>query len=308
MIKNLSIQNFGSNEKLDLKLDRHITCITGESYTGKSWALRALKWVVQNKPAGIRYITWDSKKASVTIKMGCHKIKRERSKIINSYYIDKTKLQAFGNNVPDSVAKMINMSSLNFQIQQELPHGDGPLFWFALTPGQVSKRLNEIVNLDLIDRILYNLQSESRTAKTTLDVCKERRKEAKEQVEKLAFVEQMKKEWRAISVLIEQTEENEKETTRVKETIDNIEKQQNIVDDMKQHMNKIENDLEELENLNQQIINTENKAQQLEDILIAVENGIQDLKQNRKELRIAKQEYKKISIVRCPKCKTKIEL
>lgn len=307
MIKTLSIRNVGSNKSIDIKFDRHITCITGESYTGKSWILRAIKLLSLNKPSGTRYIKWDSKKAIVSVKVGKYVIKRERSKSINSYSVNNRKMYAFGNNVPDSVSKILNLSSLNFQIQQEIPYGEGPLFWFALTPGQVSKQLNKIVNLDLIDNILYNLGSEQHSAKSVLNICRERRKEAKQHVEELEFVENMKEEWTFVCDLIEKSNTCNERLSKLEKLIDSISEEQSTVRCMKQNMKRIEKDIQELEDLRKQIIYIEEQIQTLTEILSSIESSKKEIAQNRKVVKELEQEYEKLIGKRCPLCKRMIK-
>jgi len=302
MINSISIRNFGSNKKVFIKLDRYVTCITGESYTGKSWILRALRWIALNQPAGTNHIKWGTKKSTVTVRIGKHKIKKERSKSINAYYVDDRKMEAFGSKVPDSVSKLFNLTNINFQKQQEMPHGEGPLFWFALTPGQVSKRLNQIVNLDLIDRTLSNLQSEARSAKSILSVCKDRRKEAKQQAAELSFVEELKQEWGVICSLDEKTTKYETQVEQLKNLINEITKQQAVVDKLQSSNETQEQELQTLESLHDTIINIE---EQIEDLSVALDNikeAKQNLITNKKNLKTAELNYKKAFGKRCPLC------
>lgn len=306
MIKLLSIRNFGSNQKIDIKLDQHITCITGESYTGKSWILRALKHASLNKPSGIRHIRWGSKRSSVRVKVGQNTITRERSKSINTYHINGQKMEAFGSNVPDPVSQLLKLSSLNFQTQQEMPPGEGPLFWFALTPGQVSKRLNEIVNLDLIDRILSNLQSEVRTAKTTLDVCRDRRKEAHQKVKETSFVEELKEEWEDVLLSIEKEEAWKEKHSKLKYVLADVAKQESILFKMRRDTEKADSDLQELEEAYDSIVETEGKIQELDNVISEIEDNEIFVTQTKKELKEAEQQYQKAFGKRCPLCNTKI--
>ena len=303
MIKSLHIHNFGSNKKVDIKLDRHVTCITGESYTGKSWILRALKCISLNQPTGIRYIKWGTKKSTVAVHIGKHNIKRERSKTTNKYFVDGRKMEAFGSGkVPDSISRLFNITNINFQKQQEMPHGEGPLFWFALTPGQVSKHLNRIVNLDLIDRILYNLQSESRSAKSILVVYRTRRKEAKQRVSELAFVTHIKQEWSIICNLNKKADKYEAQTDTLKRLVDEITKQQSFVDEMKEDIENIEQDLQELEKLCTTIIYIEEQTDGLSEAILNTEQAKKDLSESQSNLKMAEQEYKKAFGERCPLC------
>jgi len=303
MINTLSIRNYGSNKRVDIKLNRYVTCITGESYTGKSWILRALRCIALNKPSGISCINWDAEKYRITTRIGKNKIRKERSKTINVYFINDRKLEAFGrNNVPDSVSKLFNLSSINFQKQQEMPHGEGPLFWFALTPGQVSKRLNQIVNLELIDTTLANLQSESRSAKSILDICRSRKKEAKQKVKELAFIEQMNQEWEIICKLSKRIETHENKIKKLRRLIYEITLQQTTIDKMKLLSEEMERELQELETLRATIIKTEEQVLGLTSAIAKVKYAKKYLLESKKELKVAERNYKKAFGERCPLC------
>ena len=89
--------------------------------------------------------------ASVSLLVGKTSVKRFRSKAKNHYFVDEKKLEGFDTNVPKPIADLLQMDELNFQTQHNY------LFWFTLTPGQVAKELNTIVNLDLIDTTLKTL-------------------------------------------------------------------------------------------------------------------------------------------------------
>jgi len=228
---------------------------------------------------------------------------QERSKTINKYSVDDRPMEAFGTNkVPDSVSRLFNITNLNFQTQQEVPHGEGPLFWFALTPGQVSKRLNQIVNLDLIDRILTNLKSESRSAKSVLDVCRDRRKNARQRVKNLAFIGQMKKEWSTICVLNKKVDKYEAQAESLKTLLDEIAVQQSTVSTMKDSAKEMEQELQELESLHTTIIDIDEQIYGLSSALTKLKYAEQHLMESKNKLKMAEHEYKKAFGKRCPLC------
>jgi hypothetical protein len=68
-------------------------------------------------------------------------------------------LKAFGSKTPPEVQAALQLSDINFQSQMDAP------FWFALSPGELSKRLNEVVDLELIDATLERLGRTVRVAK-----------------------------------------------------------------------------------------------------------------------------------------------
>ncbi len=300
MISKLSIRDFGSNHKLDIELDPHVTCLTGESYTGKSWVLRALRWLCLNRPSGTQFIRWGSKKAVVEIQVGKHTIKRVRSKKENVYYLDGHKLEAFGNNVPALIGKILNVADLNFQLQQEMPHGDGPLFWFALTPGQVSKRLNAIVNLDVIDRTLGNLQSGVHKAKAVLDVSRQRKEQAKEQVKDLAFVKEMTCDWEQVKRTSLEAKEADDKQDRLGYLLNEVIKGQLTVDAMNFHVGEADKELSQLEALRDTIIKLDRRSRNLKSLLDDVEHLKRERAEALEDVEEAEKVYKKALGNRCP--------
>lgn len=174
MIQSLSIRNFQRHRSLDLKLDPRVTTIVGPSDTGKSAIIRALTWVLTNKPRGAEFLRDGAKQVSVSIKVGKHQVKRSRGKG-NHYFLNGKRFSAFGNEVPKEIAQILNISPLNFQGQHD------PSFWFSLSPGDVSKQLNAIVDLSLIDTTLANLASSMRKAKAEKGVVLERLSSARKE-------------------------------------------------------------------------------------------------------------------------------
>lgn len=302
MIEKLSIRNFAANQRLDIELDKHITCITGESYTGKSWMFRAIKWVSLNYPAGTRYIRWGKKRAIVSLIVDGQQVVRRRSKSENIYINRGRELEGFGNDVPAKIAKLLNLSDLNFQIQQEMPHGNGPLFWFALTPGQVSKRLNRIVDLDIIDRTLANLQSYQRKAKAELVVCRQRREDAKEQMKDLSFVEQMKTDWQDVKSHLQKAEDASRQCEALEELLADVHQQKDIIQQTRIHLSHIESDLRELEVLRSTIIDIKKDIKHLSDLLDDVESLEIQRADAIRTLQEAQTKYDKTMSERCPLC------
>ena len=105
---------------------------------------------------------------------------------------DRRNFKAFGTDPPQAVQKILNVSEENFQRQHDSP------FWFGLTPGQVSKELNQVVDLEVIDRTLTKLAAGLRKAKAELEVGRQRYKEAKAKRKELAWVERMDADLRGI--------------------------------------------------------------------------------------------------------------
>lgn len=195
MLQSLQIQNFQVHQRLKIQFDQPITTILGRSDIGKSAILRALELVMLNQPQGDAYIRDGSKGASVKLAVDGQTITRQRTKNENLYKIGDAVYKSFGTGVPEPIAKILNVSEINFQGQHDSP------FWLSLSSGEVSRQLNKIVDLGIIDQSLKSIKSQSRTAKERIQVCHERLKESQTKQEKLQWVVQAEQDWEQVKQL-----------------------------------------------------------------------------------------------------------
>jgi len=158
-LKSAHLKNFGPWKDQIFEFHEGVNVVIGESGHGKSAMLKALDFVLNNKApksaAGpLGFITRPEERgkiSEVAIEMftedNIDKIIRTRGKSKNEYQLNNDKPQkAFGRGVvPDHIAKIINMSSVNYHKQKHLP------FLLDEKPGAVAKQLSSIINLDEID-------------------------------------------------------------------------------------------------------------------------------------------------------------
>ena len=167
MIEYITIQNFQSHSKTRVDFDPGITTIIGPSDVGKSAIIRALKWVCTNEPGGDAYIKHGAKGCTVRVSCGGHVITRKRGGTVNEYHIDDQEYKAFGRGVPEPVTKLLNLGPVCWQGQHDSP------YWFTETAGEVSRQLNSIVNLGIIDDVLAGVAAACRYKETKLEVAEE---------------------------------------------------------------------------------------------------------------------------------------
>ena len=182
MLEKLLIQNFQCHEKLVVEFDPRVTTITGPSDSGKSAVLRALRWVMTNNPQGTAHVREGADFAAVRLIVDGRTIKRTRGKSKNEYKLDEAEYKAFGVDVPEPIAKLLNTQPINFQGQHDSP------YWFSLSPGQVSRELNAIIDLGVIDDAMAAISAKVRTAQATKTVSEDRLKEADANAERLEWV------------------------------------------------------------------------------------------------------------------------
>jgi predicted ATP-dependent endonuclease of OLD family len=201
MLKKLILRNFQAHKKLELEFDPHVTTIVGPTDKGKTSALRGIGFICLNKPAGDAYTRFGAKHATGILEFDESVLVRRKGKKVNTYKLDGKQYKSFGaGKVPDAVAEALNISAINFQRQMDAP------FWFTESAGQVSKNLNEIVNLSVIDTTLANIASEVRQAKAVMMVSKERYQQFKDKVEELKWVPVLLKQWEILRKLQKQAE------------------------------------------------------------------------------------------------------
>lgn len=196
MIDKIEIRNFRTQVKQNIELSPGVTTIVGSSFAGKSTAVKTLKWVATNKPAGDSIINWDADKAVARITVdGSKKVVRKRGKGINLYKLNKKKFTAFGSDVPPDIANLFNMADINFQGQFDAP------FWFCETAGEVSRQLNAIINLEIIDNTLFNIAAQLRKTKIVIGITQDKLKLAIERKKNLGYIKNLNNDFKRVENL-----------------------------------------------------------------------------------------------------------
>ncbi|MCP4761755.1 MAG: AAA family ATPase [archaeon] len=213
MIKNLTIKNFESHKKTELNLHKGVNAIIGDSDKGKSGILRALNWIINNKPSGDSFKSHWGGNTICTLETE-QEITREKSKGFNGYYIgdkdDDNIFKAMGQSVPDTITDIINISDSNWQKQLSSP------FLLSNTPGEVAKILNKAANLEDIDQSISAINSTLKKEKREL---KEKETLLKSYTEKLTAYDDIDD----IEKIVTNLETYQSEYDKLEEDIEDIE-------------------------------------------------------------------------------------
>ena len=210
MLESLHIRHFQCHERRLIKFSPTLTVLVGDSDRGKTSCLRALRLLCLNQPSGIAFVRHGEEHTNLTLKFDGHKLGRKRGKSVNSYSLDGEEYVAFGQgNVPEAIEKLLCVGDVNFQRQHDSP------LWFTLSPGQVSRELNAIIDLSLIDETLANVSAEVRKAKAIADVSEDRLKQTRDERDSLQFAVQMDKELRSLETVQENIVEIEQSSLRI---------------------------------------------------------------------------------------------
>jgi DNA repair exonuclease SbcCD ATPase subunit len=191
MIQQLVLRNFQGHRKLVLEFGKRVTSIVGPTDAGKSSVIRALTWVMCNQPDGDEFIHWDAKRAKVTLLVDDCFIERERGQGENLFTLEAPsgkepkEFRAFGRDVPPEIQDLLRTNHLNFQLQHE------GAFWFSESRGDVSRQLNTIVNLGIIDDALSGIGVQVKQARMKAQIAEGRLVEHKAAIAKARFAEEI---------------------------------------------------------------------------------------------------------------------
>jgi chromosome segregation ATPase len=201
VLRNIKIENFQSHENTTLEFSPGITAIIGESDSGKSAIMRAIRWVVDNRPTGEGFISWwnfqKGKLAGstkVTIETDDFIAVREKNKDgFNGYMANTTVYGTVGTDVPISITDGLNINEMNIHRQFE-SH-----FLLSMSAGDVAKYLNKLVKLDVIDTVIQNGTSEQRDLNGKVKDAQKSLIEAEDTITKYSWVLEAEKVYAEIS-------------------------------------------------------------------------------------------------------------
>jgi predicted ATP-dependent endonuclease of OLD family len=217
MIEAIRLRNFQCHDRLEIRLDQ-ITTIVGSSDVGKSAIVRALGLALFNRPSGDAFIKHGTEFTSVQVKVDGRVVTRKKGKR-NLYKLDDKEFVAFGAGaVPEEIANLLNVNPVNFQEQLD-PH-----FWLTDTPGQVSRNLNQIVNLESIDQTLAAIASELRKGRAVVEVTQSRLAEAKARRKSLKWVKEFDAELTELEGLERTADDKRRKSTALGSVMDGIQR------------------------------------------------------------------------------------
>jgi len=136
MIQELHIRNFQCHRRSVFHFASGLNVLVGPTDQGKSSALRAIRWVTDNRPIGDVKTHRATADARVEMRVFCDvtgnvdKVIRRKGIKANAYGLNDAKFVAFGKGVPDAIVDVLAFdASLNYQKQSE------PFFLIGLPNG-----------------------------------------------------------------------------------------------------------------------------------------------------------------------------
>lgn len=226
MLKSLELKNFQSHVHSVIEFCPGTNAIVGTSDSGKSSIIRALNWLIFNRPrqhkAYKNYLAGKKDEYSVKGTFDNGWVQRFKTPKENSYRVSTQKepLAAIRTDVPDEAQAIMGMSDVNLQSQH------APYFLLdnnQYKPSAVASAFNEIAGLEVMDecsaevaKMVRQLSGQEKQLDKDIDITTEQLEEldwvpqADIQIKKLSALEQtitaVQSELQAIQALVQNAE------------------------------------------------------------------------------------------------------
>jgi exonuclease SbcC len=224
MFEVLIIKNFQSHKRTKIRFTPEINVIAGKSDSGKSSVLRALHWVLYNKPSGDEFRSDWGGDTEVILKLkDGNVIKRHKSDTENYYSLNGEKLKGFGQSIPDEIAKVIPVNDINFQHQLDAP------FLLSMKPGPRAKYLDDIVDMQQSYQYVDKAKSKVSALKSDIKNQKANIENLEKKKDKLEGVEELNQYIKNINKFDDSIESYENMTKNLDYHISEIIKNEKIL-------------------------------------------------------------------------------
>ena len=303
MINSIKIQNFQSHVNTTLDLDPGVTAIVGPSDCGKSVVFRALNWIFNNRPGGNEFHSWagGDPYGSVILDESIQ-VCRLKIKSTNYYILTPSKksyddileiiatppekrkkedlvFEAFGTTVPEPIQKALNISDINFQFQLDDP------FLFGETPGNIARKLNEVVDLAVIDKALFNINQRYRQEVNQLKNAEDKKEALSDELEEYVWLANADASLTELEQLDQSVIHNKQQALAIEIIIKEIYHIEKEIDQVSSGSIKAENEIQELINLDNQIDKNFKDSQILDDLIGEIDGLKEEIEKAERYLR-----------------------
>lgn len=260
MIRTLSIKNFQSHKNSKLEFEPGVNVIIGSSDSGKTAIVRALRWLIWNRPAGDEFRSRWGGDTVVDIEFDEGHVYRIRTDKTNLYMLGIDDFKALKSDVPDEIKKLINMNEINLQQQLDSP------FLISSTPGEVAQHFNHIAHLDSIDFGLKNIQSWYNSLNQQIKLNEERLIELKERAASFDYLQLFESDVEVLEEMQQRLTKLIQAETKLETLINNI-KDVNAAIKEEQAIVPAEKDIENILKMYEELESKQNSADQLGNLI-----------------------------------------
>jgi len=290
------LKNFQSHHYTELEIGPGVTAILGDNDSGKTAVVRALRWLLWNRPSGDSFRSHWGGTTEVSLKIPERgTLSRIKDKTVNLYRINDSELKAFGNNVPEEVSQFLPINYINFQFQTDPP------FFLSLSSGERANLLQKVTKLDILSKanswILKQIRNLHNSAKG-LDLKIIQLEEELSRIPNLVEIQQDIQELKNQENRAEELSNSIQSLTEIIEDINKIEVE---LGKLKPYM-ILRNEINELLKLHQDMKVKQGKLQKLQESIssiLAIQSQLDTLN---KELEKARKEWNERMPEICPLC------
>jgi len=305
-IKELKLKNFDSYKTAKIIFDKGVNVIIGTTDSGKTRIVEALRWVARNKPSGDEFkSTWAKDgTTSVTIKVNDNIARRSKGKR-NLYTLKekgkkKKEFVAFGQRVPEDIEKAIGLKDINFQQQHDPP------FLLSLNPGERARYLNEITNLDIIDKSQKSIAKRINQERRETTREKENVSTYKKELKKFKWVVNAEDDLRKLEILqrqISTIERSIEKTEYIIECIGEIKK------DIKKitKITKFEGEVKRLLSIKEKLIEEERELERMSELVEKIGEVNKEIRSTKKRKKKLEKMFNQMMPNTCPLCLQEIK-
>lgn len=216
MIKSLEIFNFQSHKHSVLDFHPNVNVIVGLSDAGKSAIIKALRWVISNRPTGESFRSHWGGKTEVILTLDDCVISRSKDKE-NLYTLNDLEFRAFSTNVPQEIINALNMSDVNIQYQLDTH------FLLSDSPGEVAQHFNKVAKLDKIDLAQSNIANWIRGITKDIETKKELIASNEIQLTKFDYLEKFEAEVEVLEELEKKEAAQEQRIAKLSSLLNQLE-------------------------------------------------------------------------------------
>jgi len=302
MIETLLIKNFQPYKSNGIVLHPGVNVIIGDSDSGKTSILRALRWVIENRAPGdfVSHFSKEKDETSVEAVVGGVRVIRAVKGKDNVYSINKKVLTAFGKQVPAEVSDVFNMSELNTQFQHDAP------FLLSASSGEVARVLNRVANLDKIDSSLKFIASKKRVISGDLKHAEDDLAAVDAELATFIDLDAVEKRVARIEALQQQLDDTERSYNALLLVIERLEAAEKARKSLKDPT-EAEKKLKLVAVLCEKHEAQEQEAEDIAEILKLIKQYEHANIEDAKTLAAAEKEYAKYMLKACPLCGRKGE-
>lgn len=178
MIETIKIKNYRSIKDLELQLKPGINIISGNTDSGKSTLVRALRDLFYHT-TGSDHVTHGEENAEVIVDLGDHTVCWTKGETVNRYELISDNIMEWdgvGRSVPETVEQFLNIVPLNLKSTKMYPNVQSqvdPPFIVSGRPSENAEVLSRVSGIDRIQKALQRaataLRRKKRTYTKTID-------------------------------------------------------------------------------------------------------------------------------------------